>query len=105
MSVSSDDNNLLFVTLLSENKEILHKSQVPSVKKQKEAAIIIFIEKWATISGKELSQAALLKKINNLKTRAKAAFNKGAPLTDWQSKILEMKVKFSYFVTELGSVL
>lgn len=94
----SSDENLNFVILLEENKDVLEKSQVPSVKKKKEEAIVIFIEKWAKISGKELSQAALLKKINNLKTRAKTALNKEAPLADWQSKILEIKVKFGDFV-------
>lgn len=88
-----DDENLKFVLLLEENKDILAKSQVPSIKKKKEEAMSIFIEKWSAVSAKEITSAALLTKVNNLKTRAKSALKRGSQLTAWQSKILNMKVK------------
>lgn len=95
MAVSVDEN-LNFVILLEEHKDAIEKSQVPSAKKKKEEALSIFIDKWSKMCGKELTQAAILKKVNNLKTRAKAAINKGAPLTTWQTKVLELtKVVFS----------
>lgn len=88
------EENLKFVCLIEDLKDILEKSQVPSAKKKKEEAAGLFIEKWKELSGKQLTLPSLLKKITNLKVRAKSAFNKGAKLTSWQSKLLELtKVK------------
>lgn len=84
------DENLNFVILIEENKDILEKSQAPSAKKKKEEACIEFVDKWAKLSGKQLTHSALLKKINNLKTRAKSDHNKGKVLALWQTKILEI---------------
>lgn len=88
------EENLKFVLLIEEFKDILEKSQVPSAKKKKEEAAALFIEKWKEISAKELTTPSLLKKITNLKVRAKSAYNKGAKLTPWQLKLMEItKVK------------
>lgn len=84
------DEKLNFVILMEESKDVLEKSQAPSAKKKKEEACIEFVDKWAKLSGKQLSHSALLKKINNLKTRAKSDHNKGKALTLWQTKILEL---------------
>lgn len=84
------DENLQFVLLIAEHKEVLEKSQVPSLKKKKEEAVQVFIEKWSKLCGKELAPGALLKKVHNLKTRAKAASVKNIPLSSWQMKILEL---------------
>lgn len=89
MAVYGDDN-LKFVLLIEDYKDVLEKSQVPSIRKKKDLAVSLFIEKWREICGTELTQLSLLKKINNLKTRAKSAHVKGAPLTAWQTKILEL---------------
>lgn len=89
MAVSKDEN-LNFVLLLEQNKEVLEKSQEPSARKRKEEAAALFIEKWEETCEIKLTQAALLKKIHNLKSRAKTASNKGAPLKAWQKKILEL---------------
>jgi len=89
MSIVTDEN-LNFVLLIEELKDILEKSQVPSEKKKKDEAVATFVEKWKEISGKELTQPALLKKITNLKVRAKSALIRGVPLSSWQSKLLEI---------------
>ncbi len=105
MELSSDEN-LNFVKMLEENKDVLEKSQVPSAKKKKEEAIAIFIENWAKISGKVLSQSTLLKKVNNLKTRAKSALTKGSVLTDWQYKILGIQVKlYKFYILKLRQLI
>lgn len=96
---ASSDNNLNFVNLLKENLDLIDKSQVPSAKKKMKEAASNFIEKWQSISGQVgqvLTSETLFKKINNLTVRAKAAHNKGGPVSEWQLKILEMKVKFKF---------
>lgn len=89
MAVSGDEN-FKFVLLIEDYKDVLEKSQVPSVRKKKEQAVSLFIEKWREMCGTELTQLSLLKKVTNLKTRAKSALAKGGPLTAWQAKILEI---------------
>lgn len=84
------DENGVFVNLIAELRDILEKSQVPSAKKKKENAAATFVEKWKELSGKQLTQAALLKKITNLKVRAKSALTRGVTLSAWQLKLLEI---------------
>lgn len=59
----SFDENYQFVLLITEHKEVLEKSQVPSLRKKKEEAVNLVIEKWTKMSGKMLPPLALLKKL------------------------------------------
>lgn len=90
------DQNIDFVLLIEENNVVLEKSQLPSIKKRKDA-IAIIIEKWSTMSGVTLTHESFLKKLNNVKGRARSALNKGNPLAPWQRKILAMTTAVSSF--------
>ena len=87
---STGDENLDFVLLLEKNKEVLEKSMLPSSKKKKDQAVDAITETWVKITGKMLTQSAILKKICNLKARAKFALNNRRPLQSWQAKILKL---------------
>lgn len=87
---ASSEENYKFVHLIDELKDVLEKCQVPSAKKKKEEAATIFIERWKELTGKELTQPGLFKKITNLKVRAKSARNKGVELSIWQTRLLEI---------------
>lgn len=96
MSEASEDV-LKFVLLVEQHKDVLLKSQTSSNKEKKKAAALSIIFKWEEISKTKLTDASLLKKISNLKTRAKAALNSGKPINEWQIKILGIGVHFSEF--------
>lgn len=81
-----------FVFLIEEHKDVLIKSKVVELTKRKEAAAAEIIRKWAEVAGKTLTQAALYKKINNFKSRAKLALSSGKKLSDWQTKLLKIEV-------------
>lgn len=89
MTDASDDV-LKFVLLVEEHADVLSKSQTTINKKKKDEALII--SKWHDISKIQLTSTSLLKKINNLKTRAKSASKRGKTLNEWQVKLLEMVV-------------
>lgn len=90
--LDSDDDNMTFVNLLEEYKDILDTSQIPEHKKKKKEAADKFITKWESICGKKLSQAALFKKISNIKSRSKSAMTKNKPLSTPQLKFMELSV-------------
>lgn len=92
MEGSIEENNMKFVLLIEEHKDALCKSQLPPIKKKKDEAILAVSKKWAEICGKSLTQSSLMKKISNVKTRSKSALQKKKPLTDWQTKMLELIV-------------
>lgn len=84
-----------FVLLIEEHKDILIKSQAKAEKQKKDEAVSAILPKWKEISGKELTQMSLLKKLNKIKSRAKSASISNKPLSDcWQRKILEITVSF-----------
>lgn len=83
---------LQFVLCIEEHSDVLTKSQVQEQKQKKTDAAFKFINKWKDLTGNTLTQASLFKKINNMKSRAKAAVNSGKPLNEWQSKILFIAV-------------
>lgn len=84
------ENSLDFVLLIEEHKAILQKSKKPAALREKENAVNAIIEKWKNKSGKKLARLDLLKKINNLKERSKAAAKRRVTLNDWQRKLLEL---------------
>ncbi|XP_037026514.1 uncharacterized protein LOC119067555 [Bradysia coprophila] len=86
---SSDDDLIKFVNLVEEHKIILSKSQFLAIKSQKRLAIAEMISKWAEISGQNLTEQTLLKKLHNMKARANVAADKNV-LTDWQVKLREL---------------
>lgn len=88
---------LKFVLLVEQHKDVLLKSQTSLNKEKKKAAAISIIVKWEEISKTRLTDASLLKKISNLKTRAKAALNSGKPINEWQMNILRIGVHFCEF--------
>lgn len=88
---------LKFVLLVEQHKDVLLKSQTRSNKEKKKAAALSIVEKWEEMSKTKLTDASLLKKINNLKTRAKAVLKSGKPINEWQTKILGIWVHFSDF--------
>lgn len=83
-----------FVLFIEEHVDVLSKSQTKNQKQKKSEAADQIIEKWKTMTGKTLNHAALLKKIHNLKSRAKTALNGGKALNEWQRKILEICVSY-----------
>lgn len=88
--VKADKDQMSFVILLEEYKVILRNAQNPVIKKEKEVAVSAVIDKWAKLTGKKMEKEALLKKISNLKMKAKGACNNGHRLTDWQAKLMEL---------------
>lgn len=98
MSLSKDEN-LNFVQLIEQNKDILETSKKPSAKKKKDEAVALFIEKWKEMYGTQLTQSTLLKKINNLKTRSKSAVSNKAPLKTWHTKLLELTKVYRFYHT------
>lgn len=93
---------MAFVSLLEEHKDAICKSQVADLKKKKEEALLTINKKWAEISGKTLTQSALMKKINNKKSRTKTAIKEGKPLADWQIKmknLLTVLPKHNFFLS------
>lgn len=90
----SQDESMTFVNLLHDYKDILDISQIPEHKKKKKEATELFIPKWESVCGKKLSQAALFKKVNNIKSRCKSAVIKKKPLAPWQLKFVELTVCF-----------
>ncbi|XP_037047204.1 uncharacterized protein LOC119081988 [Bradysia coprophila] len=89
MAEASEDV-LKFVLLVEQHIDVLLKSQTVSNKEKKKAAAASIIQKWEQISKVKSTDASLLKKISNLKTRAKAAQKSGKPMNDWQIKILRI---------------
>lgn len=90
--MESDSESTKFVSLIEEHKDVLIKSRLVELTKQKEAAAAEIIKKWTEITGKTLTQVTLYKKINNFKCRAKSSSSSGKKLSDWQSKLLEIEV-------------
>lgn len=84
---SESDETMKFVLLLENHKVLLKKS---ISKKKKQEAVSSLIEQWTVLSNKTLKEAAVLKKISNLKVRTNKASSNGQQLTDWQQKILDL---------------
>lgn len=92
---SASDETTNFVQLIENNKDILSKSQLKVHKIRKAEASDVIVNEWKKIFGKKLTQATLLKKLNNIKSTAKCAFDSGKPLVDWQRKILDITVSYT----------
>ena len=84
--------SIKFVFLIEEHKDVLIKSRAVEQTKRKEAAAAEIIKKWSVVAGKTLTQVGLYKKINNFKSRVKTALSSGKPLSEWQSKLLDIEV-------------
>lgn len=84
------EENMSFILLIEEYKVVLSKTQGSAVKKMKKRALQGVIAKWSTSTGKTLSEKAIMKKLSNLKVRAKRASIKGQPLDGWEKKLLEL---------------
>lgn len=89
MSIDSNET-LKFVKIIAANIDVLIKSQTKDQKNKKCEAADKIISEWKDLTGKALDHGSLLKKINNLKSRAKTSQSSGKALSDWQSKILEL---------------
>lgn len=63
--------NYQLVELISKNRVVLNKSQVPKIKKEKEKAYLDFVKAYGKIFGKETTVKQLQKKIHNLKGELK----------------------------------
>lgn len=85
-----DIETIKFVRFIEEHLDVLSKSQTKEQKQKKSEAADKIVEKWKNVTGKTLNHGSLLKKINNLKSRAKTALSSGKPLSEWQTKILEI---------------
>lgn len=85
---------LKFVALVVKHSDVLIKSQTSSSKEKKKAGALHIIQKWEDISKTRLTEETLLKKISNLKTRAKAALKSGKPMSAWQVQLLGVNVHF-----------
>lgn len=88
--MESESENEKFVSLIEKYSIIADKSQTPAMKEAKQVALDALIVKWAEISGKTLSQKSVLKKLSNLKVRAKAVDGRKQPLCRWQMKLVDM---------------
>ncbi|KAJ4429336.1 hypothetical protein ANN_26341, partial [Periplaneta americana] len=102
-SVSDDgssvplENTMIFLaTTLGKYPEILEKSQIPEMKRKKEAAIKDMIKLFEENFGTPINSRQLLKKINNMKTRLKKKTdknrtgNKPIILNTWEKELFTL---------------
>lgn len=88
----SVDDAAKFVALIEQHIDVLLKPQSTENKKKKDEAVCLIIPKWEELSKVKLSQAALFKKISNLKAWTKSALKAGKQLNEWQNKMLNLMV-------------
>jgi hypothetical protein len=74
---------------------LLLKFQLPAVKDKKERAKKSFLEKWTNNVGTDLTDKALMKKIQNMKSRVIGKVDKNKAcnkisLDDWERDMLEI---------------
>lgn len=91
---NESDEVIKFVQYIEDDIHVLIKSQTKDQKEKKNQAADRIISKWKDLTGKTLDHGSLLKKINNLKSRAKTTQNSGKTLNEWQRKILELGVSY-----------
>lgn len=90
------DKNLIFVHKLKENKIVFNKSQVPQVKREKEAALTVLVQQYKEIFNVLLTTKQLSKKISNMKAEIKKKFdvnktgNKPIIYKPWEKLLLEI---------------
>lgn len=91
-----ENDQVKFVELLQNYKVVLEKSQVPTIKKAKENALIKLQTEWQAVSGKVISVKQLSKKINNMKTKIKQKTdlnktgNKAIKLKPWEQAFYKL---------------
>lgn len=91
-----ENDQVKFVELLQNYKVVLEKSQVPTIKKAKENALIKLQTEWQAVSGKVISVKQLSKKINNMKTKIKQKTdlnktgNKPIKLKPWEQAFYKL---------------
>lgn len=87
---------MTFIKLLKEYPVLLNKSQLPKIKERKAVAIKELGTKYKEVSGLELNEKQLTKKINNMKNDVKAKSdvmktgNKPIILKDWEKMLLQL---------------
>lgn len=85
-----ENDQAKFVELLENYKVVLQKSQVPTIKKAKENALMKLQAEWQALSGKAIGVKQLSKRINNMKTKIKKKAdinktgNKQIKLKSWE---------------------
>jgi hypothetical protein len=93
---SCSSENITFVRILRKFPVLLWKSQLPAVKDKKERAKKSFLEKWTNNVGTDLTEKALMNKIQNMKSRVIGKVdknkigNKKISLDDWERDMLEI---------------
>lgn len=90
-------SELSFLALkLQDFPEALEKSQQPEMKKKKDAALLSLVKVYEVNFGKVITIKALLKKINNMKTRLKKKTdrnetgNKEIKLSKWEQTLYKV---------------
>jgi uncharacterized Fe-S cluster protein YjdI len=87
---------MTFINLLKEHPVLLSKSQLPKIKERKAVAAKDLNTKYKELTGIELNEKQLTKKINNMKNDVKAKSdvmktgNKPIILKDWEKLLLEL---------------
>ncbi|KAJ4437801.1 hypothetical protein ANN_13739, partial [Periplaneta americana] len=95
-SVPLENTMIFLATTLGKYPEILEKSQVPEMKRKKEAAIKDMIKLFEENFGTPINSRQLLKKINNMKTRLKKkndknrTGNKPIILNTWEKELFTL---------------
>ena len=93
---SEFDNNTKFVMMLKENKIVFSKSQLPTVKKEKEIAIEKISKMCEEQFGEIYNGKKICKKISNMKMEVKRKFdvnatgNKKITYKPWEKMLLEL---------------
>ncbi|XP_049315765.1 uncharacterized protein LOC125779168 [Bactrocera dorsalis] len=88
-----DDISNFLVDKIKENKYLLEKSQLPSIKSKKKQAIEICVKEIWQKFGMELSEKNIIKKIANMKCRVKSKIdinktgNKKIILKNWEAEL------------------
>lgn len=85
-----DVSDVTFVKIICNYPAVFLKSQTPETRKRKQTCLKAIREKFVGVSGKDLSEPQILKKINNMKSRMKAKTdvrktgNKKIALKEWE---------------------